>query len=114
MYVSNILKCRLGLLKRKRNFPMYPPLKRSFISNNYFPPGANVTSFGPGTGEVFVDDLECAGNETALLECQHSPLALHNCMHHEDIGVLCTVPPPSGISSQLGLFLGGGGGCFGV
>ena len=63
---------------------------------------------------MFVDDLECAGNETALLECQHSPLALHNCMHHEDVGVLCTVPPPSGISSQLGLFLGGGGGGGGM
>ncbi|PIK48883.1 putative deleted in malignant brain tumors 1 protein-like isoform X1 [Apostichopus japonicus] len=51
-------------------------------------------SFGAGTGEIHMDDVECTGDESNLLNCGHS--AIDNCGHSEDAGVVCsTVLPPA-------------------
>ena len=42
--------------------------------------------FGPGEGEILVDDLECVGNESTLLECSYTTPF---CFHFEDAGVIC-------------------------
>ncbi|XP_052265723.1 neurotrypsin-like isoform X2 [Dreissena polymorpha] len=49
--------------------------------------------FGEGTGPIFHDDLECAGNETSLSFCSglHSPTTT-DCSHAEDAGVWCFPP----------------------
>ena len=46
--------------------------------------------FGAGTGQIFLDDVCCAGNESSLLECMHDPIGINNCTHYEDVGVTCT------------------------
>ena len=46
--------------------------------------------FGPGSGEIVLDDVECTGAEPTLAECVHSPFGLHNCVHREDAGVKCS------------------------
>ena len=47
--------------------------------------------FGQGTGPIFLDDVRCTGNELTLLSCPHNGINNHNCGHHEDAGVRCSV-----------------------
>ena len=43
--------------------------------------------FGAGTGNIFLDDVQCTGIEATLSDCQAS--ITHNCVHAEDAGVTC-------------------------
>ena len=55
--------------------------------------GAKV--FGEGSGKIWLDDVQCIGTETSLLDCGYRgkpPNArdpVHNCRHREDVGVKC-------------------------
>ncbi|XP_045147329.1 deleted in malignant brain tumors 1 protein [Echinops telfairi] len=51
--------------------------------------------FGPGSGDIFLDNLQCAGVERYLGQCAHSGWSEHNCGHHEDAGVICSGNLPS-------------------
>uniref|UniRef100_A0A8C0WQI6 SRCR domain-containing protein n=1 Tax=Castor canadensis TaxID=51338 RepID=A0A8C0WQI6_CASCN len=46
--------------------------------------------FGAGSGDIFLDNLQCAGVERSLGQCAHSGWSEHNCGHHEDAGVICS------------------------
>ncbi|ELK11859.1 Deleted in malignant brain tumors 1 protein [Pteropus alecto] len=65
--------------------------------------------FGPGSGEILLDNLQCAGVESYLGQCAHSGWAEHNCGHHEDASVICSdaedLPPPTPPGGQT--FCGG-------
>ncbi|MXQ80295.1 hypothetical protein E5288_WYG006168 [Bos mutus] len=63
--------------------------------------------FGPGSGDIFLDNVQCAGAERYLGQCAHSGWSEHNCGHHEDAGVIC-----SGDWPELRL-VGGSGRCSG-
>ena len=45
--------------------------------------------FGEGKGMIWLDDLDCRGNETKLVNCPHRGFGTTNCQHFEDASVLC-------------------------
>ena len=45
--------------------------------------------YGPGTGQIWLDDVNCLGNESSLFLCGHGGVGNHNCGHGEDASVRC-------------------------
>ncbi|XP_060073519.1 deleted in malignant brain tumors 1 protein-like [Ylistrum balloti] len=56
--------------------------------------------FGQGTGQIWLDDLRCSGNESSISMCSHRPWGLNNCHHTEDIGVVCSATTTPAITTQ--------------
>ena len=46
--------------------------------------------FGPGSGQIFLDEVQCNGDEPSLSFCRHLGWTAHNCSHQNDAGVTCT------------------------
>ena len=73
--------------------------------------------YGRGNGSVWLDNVECTGNETSLLNCRHRRIGRvdYSCRdHHNDAGVVCfdgrstqqvTIPPPLKSSPSISNFL---------
>jgi len=57
--------------------------------------------YGAGVGRIWLDDVECRGNETFIGDCSHRRWGYHDCRHHEDVSIACinttltTTAPPS-------------------
>ncbi|KYO40696.1 deleted in malignant brain tumors 1 protein isoform B [Alligator mississippiensis] len=61
--------------------------------------------YGEGSGQIWLDDMNCSGNESELWECPSRGWGQHDCRHKEDAGVLC--------SDFMDLRLVNGGDCAG-
>ncbi|XP_052531780.1 macrophage receptor MARCO isoform X1 [Tympanuchus pallidicinctus] len=42
-----------------------------------------------GTGQIWLDDVNCRGSEHSIYQCNKSDWGTHNCSHNEDSGVEC-------------------------
>ena len=52
---------------------------------------AAVDRFGIGTGPIYLNGLNCSGNETRITDCQGlNPGSLTFCTHQHDAGVICS------------------------
>ena len=68
--------------------------------------------FGPGSGIIHLDNVDCQGTERRLIDCVRA--ATHNCNHGEDAGVKCasqtgkwkflSPPPPPHYRKHIDLF----------
>ena len=50
---------------------------------------AITSGFTDGTGSIWLDNVQCSGDEARLVNCNARPIGLHNCVHTEDAGVNC-------------------------
>ena len=51
---------------------------------------ARSAFYGQGSGQIWLDNMECVGTERAIGYCSHRGWGtLHSCNHSEDAGVKC-------------------------
>ncbi|NWV12328.1 MARCO protein, partial [Ptilonorhynchus violaceus] len=43
----------------------------------------------PGTGQIWLDDVNCSGSEITIVDCSKREWGVNNCNHQEDVGVEC-------------------------
>jgi len=48
-----------------------------------------LNHYGSGSGSIWLDDVQCTGNETSIAECRRNDLGVHNCHHSEDVSIIC-------------------------
>ena len=46
--------------------------------------------FGGGSGQIWLDDVDCSGSEKSILKCRHNGWGRHRCNHDEDASVICS------------------------
>ena len=45
--------------------------------------------FGDGWGEIWLDDVQCTGQEDRLIDCPANDWGVNNCGHYEDVAISC-------------------------
>jgi len=66
------------------------------------------SSYGAGSGQIWLDNVRCHGSESHITECQHGGWDHHNCQHSDDVSISCIAD-----SAEAVALLGGGSPQFG-
>jgi len=45
---------------------------------------------GPAGGVVWLENVQCNGNEASILECSYDGWGNTSCSHDDDVGIVCT------------------------
>ena len=51
---------------------------------------SNNAYYGQGSGQIWLNDVNCIGTELTIENCAHNGWGNHNCFHGEDAGVKCS------------------------
>ena len=46
------------------------------------------SSVPEGTGQIWLDNINCVGSENSVFDCNGNPVGIHNCDHSKDAGVM--------------------------
>ncbi|XP_068521868.1 scavenger receptor cysteine-rich type 1 protein M130-like [Anas acuta] len=74
---------------------------------------AGSARFGEGSGQIWLDGVNCSGSEAALWDCPAEAWGQHDCRHKEDAGVICSefmalrLENSDGCSGRLQVFYNG-------
>ena len=60
--------------------------------------------YGPGSGTIWLDGVNCTGSETSIADCRHNGWGVNDCEHRDDVSISCvklqSPPPPSSKNSH--------------
>ena len=46
--------------------------------------------YGEGSGQIWLDDVNCVGTEETIKDCSHNGWGFHNCSHEKDASANCS------------------------
>ena len=58
-------------------------------------------SYGAGTGQIWLDGVQCNGTETSIADCPHNVWGTHDCGHNEDVSISCNFSPIRGLQTAV-------------
>ncbi|XP_049330416.1 deleted in malignant brain tumors 1 protein-like isoform X14 [Astyanax mexicanus] len=58
--------------------------------------------FGSGTGPIWLNEVECEGNEVSLWNCRYQLCGEDECGHKDDVGVVCSEHIPLRLRGGVG------------
>ncbi|CAE1178035.1 DMBT1 [Acanthosepion pharaonis] len=67
------------------------PVSVSDYYNRFGGTAQGSANYGSGTGVIWLDEVNCLGNEISIDQCEKNEWGEHNCVHSEDAGVNCTI-----------------------
>ena len=70
----------------------WTPLDAAVVCNQLGYGGGITTAsnnFGPGEGMVWMENVNCNGNESRLTDCLFGGWGVTSCNHFQDVGVIC-------------------------
>lgn len=56
--------------------------------------------FGWGSGRIWLDEVNCTGEENDISQCKAKTWGVHNCHHGEDAGVVCSGETWAGVGRR--------------
>jgi len=57
-------------------------------------------TYGSGSGQIWLDDVECTGRETNIQQCRHAGWGSHSCDHSQDVSISCLVDSATQFAGQ--------------
>jgi len=58
--------------------------------------GQFLGNINPGSGQIWLDNVQCTGRETRFTQCRHAGWGRHDCSHSEDVSISCSSPASAG------------------
>ena len=83
MAVTTLAPMAMPMMSTWMFFSWFPMLYCRFVGHVL----SNVHV--PGTGSIWLDDVQCRGCEKSIEHCPHRLLGTHNCSHRNDVSISC-------------------------